>query len=176
MWYVVQTVSGREETMLQLCENIIESGLIKQSRIVKSEKKIKKKGTWETSRLNLFPGYIFVETESVSNLYEEFKLVPGMTKLLGVGKEIVRLTQEEEEFLFGLLDEAFTVRMSEGILDGDKVHILKGPLKGYEGYIKKIDRRNRKAILEVDFFNRKTVMTIGLEIIQKIEKAENEHE
>ena len=49
----------------------------------------------------------------------------------------------------------------------DKVIITEGPLKGMEGMIKKIDRHRRTAAIEIEMFDRKVLMNVGLEIVEK---------
>ena len=50
------------------------------------------------------------------------------------------------------------------------VTILSGPLKDMEGYIKKIDLHRRIAKVEVDFMNQKTLLHLGIEMIEKKEE------
>ena len=57
--------------------------------------------------------------------------------------------------------------MSEGIIENDRVVVTKGPLKGNEGLIRKIDRHKRRAYLEVGLFGRKIETQVGLEIVEK---------
>ena len=50
-----------------------------------------------------------------------------MTKLLGAGDDIIALTQNEIDLLRFAGDEEL-VKMSQGMIIGDKVVILSGPL------------------------------------------------
>ena len=56
---------------------------------------------------------------------------------------------------------------AEGIIENDQVIITRGPLKGHEGLIKKIDRHKRKAYLEMEMFGRKLETQVGLEVVVK---------
>ena len=56
---------------------------------------------------------------------------------------------------------------SIGIIEGDKVKILSGPLIGKEGLIRLINRHKRTAIIELKMFGRTSDIKIGLEIISK---------
>ena len=58
--------------------------------------------------------------------------------------------------------------MSEGIIVGDKVTILSGPLKGMESTIQKIDRHKRKAWLNLEMFGRMQLVEVGVEIVKKV--------
>ena len=47
------------------------------------------------------------------------------------------------------MDGNHTVRMSEGYISGDKITVTRGPLMGFEGDIRKIDRHKRRAYIDV---------------------------
>ena len=52
------------------------------------------------------------------------------------------------------MDGNHTVRMSEGYISGDKITVTRGPLMGFEGDIRKIDRHKRRAYIDVTLFGR----------------------
>jgi transcriptional antiterminator NusG len=131
------------------------------------EERKKIKGEWQTLKRILFPGYVFLVTDQVEELFFELKKVIGLTKLLGSGNEIVPLSQEEVSLLLSLGGEDQVVEMSTGIIEGSTVIILSGPLMGREGLIKKIDRHKRKAYLEMEMFGRMQRVEVGLEITMK---------
>lgn len=174
MWYVMQVISGREELTIHMCNAVVSKGLMKQCFIPHSEKKYKHKGRWITIPVTMFPGYVFIETQEENEFLIQLKLVPEFTKVLGTGYEIVALQTEEVEFLKKLMDEEHTIKMSEGIILGDRVIVYEGPLQGKEGFIRKIDRKKRMAILEIEFLGRKIAITVGLEIVMKYQDYDDD--
>ena len=52
-------------------------------------------------------------------------------------------------------------------MEGDTVRVTSGPLVGMEGSIKRIKRRQGAAILEMNIFNRKTEVSLSLDLISK---------
>lgn len=60
--------------------------------------------------------------------------------------------------------------MSEGYLVGSELVVTDGPLKDYQGKVMKIDRHKRTAVLELEFLGRKTKVTVGLEVVRKVNK------
>ena len=62
------------------------------------------------------------------------------------------------------------MEMSVGYIEGDACTVTSGPMQGFTGVIKKIDRHKKIAVLEVEFFGRNTEVTVGLEIISKTEE------
>ena len=167
MWYVLQVRTGTEENIRIQCRNNIPEAVLKRCFIPYYEEKRRIRGTWTVIRKVLFPGYVFVVTDRLDELYQSLKTVIGLTKLIGTGQEIVPLTEEEKGFLLELGGEDQVMEMSEGIIEGDRVIVTKGPLKGKEGMIRKIDRHKRKVWLEVKMFGKMQKVEAGLEIVAK---------
>lgn len=167
MWYVLQVRTGTEENIRIQCRNNISEQVLEECFIPYYEEKKRIRGEWTIQRKVLFPGYIFVISENIDRLYESLKKIIGLTKLIGTGNEIIPLTEEEKNFMIQFGGEEQIVKMSEGIIEGDQIIVLKGPLKGQEGYIRKIDRHKRKAWMEIPMFGRVQNIEIGLEIVSK---------
>ena len=167
MWYVIQVRTDMEEETRKQCEKIIDKEILEKSFIPMYEQERKYQGKWHRELRVLFPGYVFLVSDEKEKLFFELKRIMGLTKLLGTGETIVPLTDEEVSFLLRLGGEEQTVEMSEGIIESDRVVITKGPLKGNEGLIKKINRHKRKAWLEIQMFGRTMEMQVGVEIVRK---------
>ena len=167
MWYVIQVRTGMEEETRKQCEKIIDKEILEKSFIPMYEQGRKYQGKWNKELKVLFPGYVFLVSEDKEKLFFELKRVIGHTKMLGTGETIVPLTVEEVDSLLRFGREEQVVEMSEGIIENDHVIITKGPLKGNDGLIKKIDRHKRKAWLEIQMFGRMMEMQVGVEIVRK---------
>lgn len=166
-WYVMQVRTGTEENICVQCRKDIPEAILEKCFLPYYEEKRKIRGEWKILKKHLFPGYVFVISNDREQLYMQLKKVIGLTKLIGTGREIIPLTEEEVRFLLRFAGEEQIVSMSEGIIEGSKVIINSGPLKGMEGYIRKIDRHKRKAYLEIPFFGRTQNIQVGLEIVEK---------
>lgn len=167
MWYVVQVRTGTEEDIKTQCEKVVEQTALQRCFIPYYESMKRYHGKWHTETKILFPGYVFMVSDRPEALFLELKKVIGLTKLLGADGNIIPLSQEEIEFLMAFGKEDQVVEMSVGVIDDDKVVVLQGPLKGQEGYIRKINRHKRKAYLEVEMFGRKVRTEVGLEIVAR---------
>lgn len=166
MWYVIQVYTGREREIAEQCRaRVAVEG--EDVFIPLVERMTKIRGEWEQVKTRLFPGYVFIETDKPGELYMRLKTVKAMTKLLKTGEEITPLYKEEEEYLRKLQDEEHVVRYSQGYLEGDRLVITSGSLRGYEGKIKKILRHKRLVVLEVPLLGREVEVTLGLGIVEK---------
>lgn len=171
MWYVIQVRTGTEEEIRRQCEKLIESEILERCFIPYCEQMKRYQGEWHKETQILFPGYVFLISGDLDRLYQRLKKVTGLTKLIGTGREIVPLEEAEVRFLLEFGKEEQVVAMSEGIIRNNRVVVTKGPLKGREGLIRKIDRHKRKAWLEIEMFGRKIEMRVGLEIVEKYESS-----
>ena len=179
VWYVMQVRTGTEENIRCQCQRLISSDTLERCFIPYYQQKKRFQGEWHIQERILFPGYVFLITQNLEKLVESLKKVIGMTKLIGTGDEIVPLSEAEISLITKLGGKSSSsesiVKISQGIIEGDQVHILSGPLKGLEGAIRKIDRHKRIAYLSVDMFNRTVDMKVGLEIVAKNKEKNNEN-
>ena len=167
MWYVMQIRTGTEESIKIQCERTVPDSILERCFIPYYEERRRRQGGWTTIKRILFPGYVFVITEDVEELYQQLKHVLGLTKILGSGRVIVPLSDDEVNFMERLGGEDHLVRLSEGIIEGGQVKIYEGPLQGMEGLVKRIDRHKRKAWLEIRMFGKMQMVQVGLEIVEK---------
>ena len=64
-------------------------------------------------------------------------------------------------------NEDHVLKMSEGIIEGDEIRVLKGPLQGYEALVTKVERHKRIAFIDLDILGRTKTVKVGLKIVQK---------
>lgn len=167
-WYVIQVITGREESTLNFIKEIVNPEVLIDSFIPYTKIKKKYHGEWHMLNEVLFRGYIFLVTDNTNELYQELKKVPKLTKLLGMHKDaLYPLSQEEIAFIKMFSKDDNIIDYSIGYIEGDKVTVIDGPLQGKEAMIRKIDRHKRIAYLDIDFFNQTVSTKVGLEIIKK---------
>ena len=94
---------------------------------------------------------------------------PAFTRLLGgTNDRFLPLSSDEVAWLNAFTDvQTHVVGMSEGVIEGDDVRITKGPLRGMEAQIAKIDRHKRLAWLDIRMCGREKQVKVGLEIVRK---------
>ena len=122
----------------------------------------------QTNTENLFPGYIFVQTQCPEEFYRQLKAVSQYTRFLG--KEdggFYAVSKEEEIFLKRLLnkDSENTVRLSTVQVDKDgSIAGCEGALKHYLGYVVKKRIRLRFVMIRVYLFGREREIKLGIRL------------
>lgn len=167
MWYVIQTETGKEEKTKACIEKRVSSDFYHDIRVLYYETKRRYLGDWHIEKKRLFPGYLFIDSDTTEELYLELKKVPELTKLLGYDGDIVALRPEEERFLRELTEKDGTAAMSFGVQIGDKIIVKEGVLVGKESVIRKVDRHKRKALIEIEMLGESRLIEVGLEIVEK---------
>ena len=196
MYYVLQVAPGMEnQTEILIKEQVRKSTYGSCFHPLRHMRK-KFHGEWKDLYEKLLPGSVFITSDSVKELYQELRRVPKLTKLLGKDEESFaalcekdvtwlermmgtaydrrRYVQNESGRESGVdagekdgLDYAVSVGLSQVVVEQDTVAILSGPLKDMTGKIRKIHLHKRIAEVEADFMGRKTVIYLGIEIVEK---------
>ncbi len=164
MWYVIWTSTGSEKKALA---GISDDPQTKRAFIPRRAVQIKRNGEWVKVEKPLFPGYLFVDTDEVESLADEVRKIEGFNKILTVNKEFCPLYDRDADLIESLYGNGGLFDVSEGMIEGDRIIVTSGPLKGQEGLIKKIDRHKRLAYLESDMFGQTIRAAVGLEIVEK---------
>ncbi|WP_225748964.1 antiterminator LoaP [Paraeggerthella sp. Marseille-Q4926] len=168
MWYVAQVQAGRESSTLEMCKKLVRPSAMEDCFMPEYEVLWKIRGEWRLVKRLLFPGYLFFVTGDVNELHKDLLGVPMPIKLLGNEENsFFPLTDKERDWFLSFMDGAHVVRMSEGYIAGDKITVTRGPLMGFEGDIRKIDRHKRRAYIDVTLFGRTVPASVGLEIVRK---------
>lgn len=166
--YVIQAIAGREQRAKELIERMVDGSLYKEIFIPRYETMKNYRGEWQLKSETLLPGYLFVITNNPNAMATQLKNVPAFTRLLGNDDIFTPLADKEADFISAFTEgEHRTIRMSEGVIEGDEIVILKGPLMGRQALIKDINRHKRMAYLELDMLGRVINIKVGLEIVRR---------
>lgn len=166
--YVLHVPGGRERVAQELLTKLL-GELVNECFVPASEVMRRRGGEWHRVQELLFPGYVFVSTADIEGVAERLGEMPFYVRVIGGSEDaFVPLTAEEVVWLSALTDvESHVVEMSVGVIEGDRVVVVSGPLRGHEGEITRIDRHKRVAYLDMHMFGRTKSIKVGLEIVSK---------
>lgn len=95
MWYVVQTVAGREFAVCRLIESLVEGDVLQECFVPRYEVQKQFRGQWRTCTATLFPGYLIVVTDRVDELESQLRRVPAFARVLSNDGGFVPLERDE---------------------------------------------------------------------------------
>ena len=131
--FVVQVVGGQEDRAAALIAKIAQ-GAVEDCFALKREVMHRKSGQWHRILEKLFPGYVFVRTNAPEQVREVLGRVPAFTRMLtSAGDTCLPLTADEVAWINATTNmDTHVMEMSEGVIEGDRVMVIRGPLKGHE--------------------------------------------
>ena len=168
MWYVIQVPTGQEEQIIEEAKRYEVTKYLIEIFTPHWENQKKIQGEWKELTGVIFPGYLFVITETPELLYETLKRIPRLTRLLGTGERWTALPKEDILLLELLSGQERLLKMSRGYQKDGRIYVTEGPLKGLEDLICRADRHKRIAWLKVKLLGEARRLKAGLEIVKKI--------
>ena len=166
-WYVVHTYSGYENKVKTDLEKTIKNRELEDyffDIIVPMEEQIEiKDGAKKTNLKKVFPGYVLIKMIVTEETWYIVRNTRGATGFVGSGTEPIPLTDEEIRKM-GFEDIPIKIDYSVN----DNVQILGGPLNGYTGIVKEINREKNKVKVLVSMFGRETPVELEFSQVQKI--------
>jgi transcriptional antiterminator NusG len=160
-WYVVRVQGNRENSIAEKLKKYSEDGELqgKLTEVVSPMQKIftVKNGKKVKKEKALYPGYVFIKTNSLGELKYFFKQMDGVSGFLSNRQgEPQSLTEAEVTKMIGNHEEE--INKETPFVVGEKVKILEGPFSTFAGTIQEVD--GDKIKLTVSIFNRNTTIDI----------------
>ena len=175
MYYVIQVKTGKEEkTMLDIIKNNHSDD--PSFEVFSPFRKALRKYKGELKEVieRCFPGYIFVSTNNVEQLWIDLYWTPGYERLLGregLTNNFVPLDKDESrmiDILYSSENNRVTEISNISVKEGQTIKVLDGPLVGLETQIKKVDLHKRTVKVEFMLCGRLVSANVGINIITDI--------
>nr|WP_303182756.1 transcription termination/antitermination NusG family protein [Lachnoclostridium phocaeense] len=166
MWYVIQTRTGDEEKLACMIRELVPRDHYTECFYIKMESARKSEDRWEIYLCPMFPGYLFVDTDTPKDMYFDLKKVPKLTKLLKEdGETFLPVSEEEQKFLEDIQSEGHIVRRSLVQVDDEKQIISAEGAVGL--YLKNVVRqrvRKRYVLIERELLGEKRTIKFGIRL------------
>ncbi|WZX99963.1 antiterminator LoaP [Bacillus sp. FSL W7-1360] len=181
-WYALYVRSGREEQARCLIDKYL-SAYIEQVLIPRRKMWERRQGIHYEVIKKLFPGYLLLQTHMNIDLYNRLKTTPGCFHLLNHRRYHLDydaqdasnvMTQsecfsaipvKEMALLLSLMKEGENIGVSEIYIENARVVVRSGPLKGFEGLIKKVNKRKKRAKVAFSFMGDTQEVDMSVEIL-----------
>ena len=168
-WYVVRVANGKEKKTKEAIEFELKRNSIERliSNMLIPHKKVEqlRKGKIVGVEQLTFPGYIFVECESIDDVEGAIKYVGGVYSILKNPlrqSEIDRLQEKKPDEV--IITDKFYIK--------EIVKIIDGPFNSFIGTIVSLDNNKQKAKLSVYVFGREVILDLSfLQFIRNVESS-----
>lgn len=167
MWYVIQTLGGKEEETADMIRKMVSSYYMEECFVPKRERMKKFHGSWNKVEEVLFYGYVFVISQRPEELYQELKQIPRLTKVLGREDQyFFSLSEEDELFVRKIGNKSYKTTISQiELVEGKQIRVIDGPLKGFVGDVVKVNLHKREVAVKVGFMGREMELKLGISMV-----------
>ena len=132
--------------------------------LIRSRRK-KFEGQWQTIYEDLFPGYVFIDTDQPEKVYKELKRTPKPKLLFSDDEYISTLEEHESDLMKKIADRDGIVGISRVRVTGDgTVKYLSGPLVNVKNRVRKVNLHKRVAELETSLLGSNRILYLGIEL------------
>jgi len=172
-WYVVRAISGNEKKVKVYLESEISRLHLEDyiSRILIPIEKIYqvRNGKKISKERNLYPGYVLIEANLVSEIPHIVKSIPGVIGFLGTKGEPSPMRISEVNRILGKVDELAEKgeEVNVPFIVGETVKVIDGPFNSFSGIIEEINEEKKKLKVMVKIFGRKTPLELGFMQVEK---------
>lgn len=116
-------------------------------------------------KVSLFPGYIFLCLPGDYPIYR-LKLSGLLYKILRDSDDDWRLSGADRVFAQKLFETDGVLGFSKAFYEGDRIHIVDGPLKALEGNIIRVNHRKRTAQVRLSVQGVDMSVWLGFELME----------
>jgi transcription termination/antitermination protein NusG len=166
-YYVIRVAPRQEEVFLRLSRRLIEADGVS---VLFPRRKMEhlKGGKRVAAEVALFPGYVFLRSDEGLSpaLYTKIKAIPKFALFVKQGDAIAEVRGRDLDLLSHFLKFGEVTPQSLVTFDeNQRIKVLSGPMEGLEGQIVHVDRRKRRAKIQLDFDHGTFTVTLGFELI-----------
>ena len=182
-WYVIQVYTGYEKkvmnSILAKKNNGILANEVLDVRVPEEEYIIERRGKKVTKKRNMYPGYVLTELDISDDdaewkrVYAEIKEINGVGMFLTAGggnKRPAPLAYEDVKSIFEKTGEikSSVSKLETGYQKGERVKIIEGAFKDFEGDIQDINTEKNNLVVGVEIFGRLTPVELDYGQIRKL--------
>ena len=170
-YFIIQVASGREQAFIDNVRKFAPQLTDKHNFIyLTRELTIRRQGKLLTQVQPMFPSYIILQSVNGVDSFTlaALKKVPDFYHFLNSNTDIVPLNDRDVQIVQHFL--GLGPKIGSSLVrfdDNDRIVVIEGPLKGFEGSIVKVDKRKQRARICVDFGGTAHTMDLSFEDISK---------
>jgi transcriptional antiterminator NusG len=175
-YYAFQVFTRKEDRYLRLARVYLDIAVPEWERIgrllwPRRTLTIRRRGKTFDELAPVFPGYLFFEAEELPiDIYWTLRRTNGFVRFLKNNQQVEPLEGADKRLLLHFLRYGEVVQKSTVTFDiNNRIQVLKGPMKGLEGSIVKVDRRKKRAKIKLFLYDDSFLVDFGFEDLQKID-------
>ncbi len=172
-WYVIHTLTGKEESVKKSLENTLErepehKSVIAQIFIPTEKVSEVRGGEKKITERKFFPGYLLVEMELNDKSWYLIKNTAGVSGFVGTKTKPVALGEDEVKDIIDQTKESVKPVPKVVLREGEVVRVKEGPFKNFSGTIKETNLEKGKIKVMISIFGRATPVDLEVWQVEKM--------
>lgn len=157
---MIYTLQVKPKSELDVMKSIESLGYT--AYVPREERQIRKRGKWHSQVNTIFPSYVFIDTDFITNhLYYQLKRIDGFIRVLG---EPSPLSPTESEQIRWLCNNGQIIAPSHYIIDENKkIKFLDGAVMNLQHLIVDIKLRQKRVKLRITVEGKSFLVTLPVE-------------
>lgn len=170
--YTIQVITGKEDTFLKLWEHMKDRHDL-NVYWPRRELMIRRQGHTRKSLVPVFPGYLFVEAEEIDpEIFQEFRHIHYFNRFLKGNDNICPLPEDEQRIIMQLMSKGKIIKQSKVFFnENDRIVVVEGPMMGLEGMIIKVDKRRKRAKVQLSLYKEAHPVDFGFETLEQMSEV-----
>ncbi|GFI55726.1 transcription termination/antitermination protein NusG [Clostridiales bacterium] len=170
-WHGIFVESGREDDVCMQMTNLLKHLNFTDYELLVPKRKLKekRKGVFVEVIKTMFPGYVLIKTNNVWDIFNKTRHLNSIYKFLHSNSEMQEIRLEEIANIVYMVDEEGVIGISDIYVENDRIVVTKGPLMNYDGFVKKVDRRNHRVKVLFMFNSESHFIDISVNLIDKFQ-------
>jgi transcription antitermination factor NusG len=160
LWYAFITRPRHEKKVRDQLEK---KGIIHYLPIRKTLNQWRDRKRWVEAPL--FSCYIFSKIPYVDR-YDVLK-IPSVVRIVGFNNRPTPVREDEIETIKLVLNSHKNIEVYDGLVPGDRIRILSGPLRGIEGYLSEI-RGNKWLVIYIQAIAKSILVDAAENLVEKV--------
>lgn len=173
--------TGKENLAVDQCKKLISDSPASEYDFAvwfPSKEVTEKHGTTYTKVTRpLFPGYVFIRWDGLDESQFPFsglQKLPPVVKVLNYSDRSHALIGNDLKYAMWIdSNSGFITQSKVFFTPGQKIHIVQGPLVGFDGNVVKVDRHHKRITLRFDFDGNSTEISFTVDFLEQNITAKN---
>ena len=167
-WYVLQVMSGREDAAARRVRAVAGDAAL-GCFALRRQAFFREQGVWGLRETPVYPGYLFATVRDAGAFVDALSLIASEdVHLVGADGAGISacLTEREVRLIMELTDGGHVIGASVGRIVDGRLVVERGPIRGREDLVTRIDRHRRCAWLDMGLLGQPSV-SVALEVVSK---------
>ena len=172
-WYVLRSVSGKENKVKELLEAEIKRtdlGKYLSQVLIPTEKTYTVRNGKKVMKERAYlPGYVLIEAELVGEVIHQLKNINYVAGFLPTTTNPQPLSETEVKRILGTMDELEEAgdEMDVKFYVGENVKVTSGPFSSFSGVVEEVNDERKKLKVMVKIFGRAQLLELGYMQVEK---------